>query len=149
MTRTFSKIYAMGGLRLGWAYGTPRMIDHLNRLRMPFNVGSPTQAAGIAAVEDVAFTSKARDHNERWRIWLTEQLTALGYRVAPSVANFVLVRFANASMANAADAFLTSRGIIVRQVPKYGLPESLRITIGLEHEMKAVVAALADFKKGV
>lgn len=148
MTRTFSKIYAMGGLRLGWAYGPPRMIDHLNRIRMPFNVGSATQAAGIAAVEDVAFTSQARDHNERWRIWLTDELTKLGYRVAPSVANFVLVRFADPATAEAADAFLTARGIIVRQVPKYGLPDSLRVTIGLEHEMKAVVAALADFKKG-
>ncbi len=149
MTRTFSKIYAMGGLRLGWAYAPARMIDHLNRIRMPFNVGSATQAAGIAAVEDVAFTSQARDHNERWRIWLTDELTKLGYRVAPSVANFVLVRFADPATAEAADKFLTERGIIVRQVPKYGLPDSLRITIGLEAEMKAVVAALADFKKGV
>ncbi len=149
MTRTFSKIYAMGGLRLGWAYAPARMIDHLNRIRMPFNVGSATQAAGIAAVEDVAFMSQARDHNERWRIWLTDELTKLNYRVAPSVGNFVLVRFANAATADAADKFLTARGIIVRQVPKYGLPDSLRITIGLEDEMKAVVAALADFKKGV
>ncbi len=149
MTRTFSKIYAMGGLRLGWAYGTPRMIDHLNRIRMPFNVGSATQAAGIAAVEDVEYLSRARDHNERWRIWLTAELTKLGYRVVPSVANFVLVRFADAAQAEAADRFLTARGIIVRQVPKYGLPESLRITIGLEAEMKAVVAALSDFKKSL
>jgi histidinol-phosphate aminotransferase len=148
MTRTFSKIYAMGGLRLGWGYGPPRMIDHLNRIRMPFNVGSATQAAGIAAVEDVAFMSKARDHNERWRGWLTDELTKLDYRVAPSVANFVLVRFADQATAEAADTFLTGRGIIARQVPKYGLPDSLRITIGLEPEMKAVVAALADFKKG-
>lgn len=148
MTRTFSKIFAMGGMRLGWAYCPPRVADLLNRLRMPFNVSSAAQAAGIAALEDVAFVSRARDHNEQWRNWLSVQLQALGYRVHPSVANFVLVEFAGgAQSAEAADQFLTSRGIIARQVGKYGLPNCLRITIGLESEMRAVVAALADFKQ--
>lgn len=148
MTRTFSKIFAMGGMRLGWAYCPPRVADLLNRLRMPFNVSSAAQAAGIAALEDVAFAGQARDHNEKWRNWLTAQLQNLGYRVHPSVANFVLVQFSGgARSAEAADQFLTSRGIIARQVGKYGLPDCLRITVGLETEMRAVVAALADFKK--
>lgn len=148
MTRTFSKIFAMGGMRLGWAYCPPRVADLLNRLRMPFNVSAAAQAAGIAALEDVGFASQARDHNERWRNWLTVELQNLGYRVHPSVANFVLVQFAGgAKTAEAADQFLTSRGIIARQVGKYGLPDCLRITIGLESDMRAVAAALADFKK--
>ncbi len=148
MTRTFSKIFAMGGMRLGWAYCPPRVADLLNRLRMPFNVAGPTQAAGIAAIEDVAFTSAARDHTEQWRTWLAGELQNLGYRVHPSVANFLLVQFAGgAAGAEAADKFLTSRGIIARQVGKYGLPDCLRITVGLEHEMRAVAEALAAFKK--
>jgi histidinol-phosphate aminotransferase len=148
MTRTFSKIFAMGGMRLGWAYCPPRVADLLNRLRMPFNVSAAAQAAGIAALEDVAFASRARDHNEQWRNWLTVELQGLGYRVYPSVANFVLVQFAGGvKTAEAADKFLTSRGIIARQVGKYGLPDCLRITIGLESDMRAVVAALADFKQ--
>jgi histidinol-phosphate aminotransferase len=146
MTRTFSKIFAMGGMRLGWAYCPPRVADLLNRLRMPFNVSAAAQAAGIAALEDVAFTSEARDHNERWRNWLTAELQTLGYRVHPSAANFVLVQFAGGARgAEAADKFLTARGIIARQVAKYGLPDCLRITVGLESEMRAVAAALADF----
>jgi histidinol-phosphate aminotransferase len=149
MTRTFSKIFAMGGMRLGWAYCPPRVADLLNRIRMPFNVAGPTQAAGIAAMEDVAFSSEARDHNERWRNWLTTELQNLGYRVYPSVANFVLVQFAGGGTqgAEAADKFMTGRGIIARQVGKYGLPDCLRITVGLEHEMRAVAQALAEFKK--
>jgi histidinol-phosphate aminotransferase len=115
---------------------------------MPFNVSGAAQAAGVAALEDVAFTSEARDHNERWRNWLSSELQGLGYRVHPSAANFVLVQFAaGARGADAADKFLTARGIIARQVAKYGLPDCLRITIGLEPEMRAVAAALADFKK--
>lgn len=148
MTRTFSKIFAMGGMRLGWAYCPPKVADLLNRLRMPFNISGATQAAGIAALEDVAFISEARDHNEKWRGWLTAELQNLGYRVHPSAANFVLVQFAGgARQAEAADKFMASRGIIARQVDKYGLPDCLRITIGLEHEMRAVADALAAFKK--
>lgn len=148
MTRTFSKIFAMGGMRLGWAYCPPRVADLLNRIRMPFNVAGPAQAAGIAAIEDVGFASAARDHNEQWRQWLTDALRNLGYRVHPSVANFVLVDFAGgAAQAAAADRFMTDRGIIARQVDKYGLPSCLRITVGLDHEMRAVAQALADFRK--
>ncbi len=148
MTRTFSKIFAMGGMRLGWAYCPPRVADLLNRIRMPFNVSSAAQAAGIAALEDVAFFSEARDHNETWRNWLTNELRHLGYTVHPSAANFVLVQFAGGeAQAEAADKFLTARGIIARQVAKYGLPDCLRITIGLASEMRAVVSAMADFKK--
>ena len=146
MARTFSKIYALGGLRLGWVYGPPSVIDVLNRVRNPFNVNAAAQAAGIAALEDVAALDRAREHNDIWRPWLERSLAALGLEVQPSVANFVLVRFgAPPRDASAAFAFLQSRAILTRKVAAYGLSEWLRITIGTGEEMQAVVEVVAAF----
>jgi histidinol-phosphate aminotransferase len=147
VTRTFSKIYGLGGLRLGWAYCPPAVADVLNRVRNPFNVSSPAQEAGCAALDDAELIARAQAHNARWRAWTTAELRALGLGVPNSVCNFVLVRFSTQAGrdAPAADAFLKARGIIARRMDAYGLPESLRITIGLEDEMRAAVAALADF----
>ncbi|HEV8015495.1 MAG TPA: histidinol-phosphate transaminase [Stellaceae bacterium] len=146
MTRTFSKIYALGGMRIGWCYSSAAIADVLNRIRNPFNVGSAAQVTGIAAVEDVAAVDRARTHNDLWRAWLARELTALGLALTPSVANFVLARFpGGAAQADAAWDFLRARGILVRKVAVYHLPECLRITIGKEDEMHAVVAALAEF----
>ncbi len=147
MTRTFSKIFAMASLRLGWAYAPPATVGLLDRLRMPFNVTGPTQAAGAAALGDSAFVDEARAHNEKWRRWLADALGGIGLEVHPSIANFLLVGFpAEAGHdAAAADAYLKTHGIITRRVDNYGLPACLRITIGLEHEMKATAGALKDF----
>jgi histidinol-phosphate aminotransferase len=147
VTRTFSKIYGLGGLRLGWAYCPPAIADVLNRVRGPFNVSTPAQDAGRAALGDGVLIARAQAHNDQWRTWTTEALRALGLSVPDSVCNFVLVRFpAEAGMdAPAADAFLRARGIIARRMEAYGLPDALRITIGLEDEMRAAVAALAGF----
>ena len=147
MTRTFSKIYGLGGARLGWAYCPAAVADVLNRMRGPFNVSAPAMAAGLAALGDITFTDKARAHNETWLAWTREQLNAIGLEVPPSAGNFVLVRFpAGAGRdAQAADAFLKDRGIIVRRMTAYGLDDCLRITIGLEGEMRAVVDALTAF----
>jgi len=147
MTRTFSKIFALSGARLGWAYCPPAIADVINRVRNPFNVAAPSQAAGIAALSDVAFADRSRAHNDRVLTWTTERLQALGLSVPPSFGNFILVRFSEEPGRDAAsaDAFLRSRGIIVRRMAGYGLPESLRITIGLDDEMQAVVDALAKF----
>jgi histidinol-phosphate aminotransferase len=146
MTRTFSKIFGLGGLRLGWAYGPAHMIDVLNRIRMPFNISGAAQAAGVAALADSAHTEAARDLNSRMRTRLADALGAAGIDVAPSAGNFVLARFAGgAAEALAADQFLIEHGIIVRRMGAYGLPDSLRITVGLEAEVEAVAAALADF----
>ncbi|MEE8623617.1 MAG: histidinol-phosphate transaminase [Alphaproteobacteria bacterium] len=147
MTRTFSKIFALAGLRLGWAYCPPGIAGVLNRLRMPFNVTAPAQAAGVAALEDVAFTDAARAHNEKWRDWLGDKLVEIGLRVYPSAVNFVLVRFPDepARNARAAEQFLNAKGIIPRRLGRYGLNQCLRITVGLEHEMEAVADALAEF----
>jgi histidinol-phosphate aminotransferase len=147
MLRTFSKIYALAGLRLGWAYCPPAIADVLNRIRGPFNVAAPALAAGVAAIEDVAALARARAHNERWLPFLSERLAAIGLPLTPSVGNFVLPRFPDdiSHNAEAAFAFLQSRGILVRQMGAYGLPTHLRITIGTGEEMEIVVAALAEF----
>ena len=149
MLRTFSKLFAMGGMRIGWAYCPPAIADVLNRIRGVFNIAGPAQAAAIAALEDLAHQDRSRAHNDMWLPWLTNELRALGFEVVDSVANFVLVGFppSGPKTAKAANAFLNERGIIPRMVGSYGLPNHLRITIGLEHEMRAVVAALADFLK--
>jgi histidinol-phosphate aminotransferase len=147
MLRTFSKIYALAGLRLGWAYCPPAIADLLNRVRSPFNVGAAAQAAGIAAVEDIEALNRARAHNERWLPWFSERLAALGLSLTPSVANFVLARFPDAPQKNAdaACTFLQSRGILTRKMGAYGLPQYLRITIGTGLEMQTVANALGEF----
>ena len=147
MTRTFSKIHALGGLRLGWAYCPAPVADVLNRVRGPFNVSAPALAAGLASFEDEDFIERSRLHNDRWRDWTRDRLVALGLDVTPSVCNFLLVCFGDEPGRDAAsaDAFLKSRGIIVRRVAGYGFPNCLRISIGLEDEMRAVVEALREF----
>jgi len=147
MTRTFSKLYALGGVRLGWAYCPGAVADVLNRLRGPFNVGSPAQAAGLAALADTDFADKVRAHTRQWSDWTRQQLGGLGLEVPSDVGNFLLVRFPTEAERNAeaADAFLKSHGIIVRRMGSYGLPDCLRITIGREDEMRALVDALGDF----
>lgn len=145
VTRTFSKIHALGGLRVGWAYGPANIIDVLHRVRNPFNVSNAAQAAAIAAIEDTAFTDLCKAHNDHWMPWLSDQLTSLGLGVVPSVCNFVLVRFGTPERGKRADEFLRSKGIIVRAMGGYGLPDALRITIGRDDENQAVVAALAEF----
>ena len=147
MLRTFSKIYALAGLRLGWAYCPPPIADVLNRVRGPFNVSAATQAAGIAAVDDTEALNRARAHNDQWLPWLSERLAKLGLPLTPSVANFVLARFPDDPRRNAdaAFAFLQSRGILTRKMGGYGLPHHLRITIGTGPEMESVAAALAEF----
>jgi histidinol-phosphate aminotransferase len=139
MLRTFSKIYGLAGLRLGWAYCPPAIADALNRVRGPFNTSAPAQAAALAALDDREHEARSRDHNRIWRDWLAEALTAAGYRCYPSVGNFLLVEFADA---DAADAYLKSRGLIMRKMGPYGLGHCLRITIGSEAETRATAAAL-------
>jgi len=146
MLRTFSKIHALAGLRVGWCYGSAALAEVLNRTRGTFNVGLPAQAAAVASLRDTVSLQRARDHNNEWRPWLEDQIRALGLEVNPGVANFVLVKFAPAPKdAAAAQEFLKSRFILVRQMGAYHLPEYLRITVGTADENRAVVAALAEF----
>jgi histidinol-phosphate aminotransferase len=150
MTRTFSKIHGLAGLRLGWAYCPEAVADALNRIRGPFNVSTPALTAGVAAMEDQAHEEASAAHNERWLPWLTSEIEKLGLKVTPSVANFLLVHFPKDAKrsAQAADAFLKSRAIIVRRVDAYGFPNALRMTVGSESDNRAVVSALSAFLDG-
>ena len=147
MSRTFSKIYGLAALRLGWMYGPSHVVDAINRIRGPFNVSAPAIAAGIAAIADIAHVERSRAHNDRWLPWLTEEIGKLGLMVTPSVANFVLIHFPEAKGRTAAeaDALLTSRGVILRRVTPYKLPHALRMTVGTEEANRLAVAVLADF----
>jgi histidinol-phosphate aminotransferase len=145
MTRTFSKIFGLAALRLGWLYGPAHVVDVLNRIRGPFNVTSGAIAAGVAAMEDQAFVEQAIAHNQQWLPWLTHEIGKLGIQVTPSVGNFLLLNFPPEKPAAAADAFLQERGIIARRMDAYGLSGALRLTIGDDGANRDVVAALKDF----
>jgi histidinol-phosphate aminotransferase len=147
MCRTFSKIYALGGLRLGWAYCPTEIAGVLNRVRNPFNVGSSALAAGLAALNDDAYMDLCKRHNDYWLPWMLAEIKKLGMTATPSVCNFVLIQFPKDEGRNAAaaDAFLRSKGIITRAMGGYGLPDWLRITIGAGDENEAVIQALAEF----
>jgi histidinol-phosphate aminotransferase len=147
MTRTFSKIYGLAGLRVGWAFCPAPVADVLNRIRGPFNVSASAQAAAVAALKDRRHVEDSFAHNEEWRGWLTENIRKLGLRVDDSVGNFVLIHFPTdkGRTAHDADEFLMSRGLILRGVANYGLPDCLRLTVGKADANKAVVAALSEF----
>lgn len=147
MCRTFSKIHGLAALRLGWLYGPPHVVDAVNRIRGPFNVTAPAIASGVAAIADAGHVERARAHNERWLAWLTEEIGRLGLEVTPSVANFILIHFpgSKGKTAAEADAFLSARGLVLRQVGVYGLPNALRMSVGCEEANRLVVQSLAEF----
>ena len=148
MTRTFSKLYGLGGLRIGWGYGPAHVIDVLNRVRGPFNLSQAALAAAEAAIRDRAYTDHCRAENARWRTWLADALAEIGVPSDVSLANFVLARFANQAEAEACDDYLKSQGLIVRRVAGYNLPNCLRITVGDESACRRVVHAVRQFKGG-
>ncbi len=145
MTRTFSKIYGLGGLRVGWGYGPPEVIDVLNRIRGPFNLSSAALATAEAAVRDEDWVEKCRSENTRMRAWLAEALAERGVPSDTSTANFVLARFATPEKADACDAHLKAEGLIVRKVGGYNLPNCLRITVGDEPSCRRVAHAVGKF----
>lgn len=147
MTRTFSKIYGLAALRLGWAYCPAHVADVLNRVRGPFNISGPAIAAGAAAMADHDFVERAVTHNEIWLPWLSRELSGLGLAVTPSVGNFVLVHFpaGGGRNAHAADAYLQDNGFVVRRMDAYGLPGALRISIGTEEANRGLAACLKAF----
>lgn len=147
MTRTFSKIFGLAALRIGWAYAPRHMIEAMDRVRGPFNVNAAAIAAGSAAMRDREFLDKAIVHNDEWLVWVTTELEKLGLNVTPSVGNFVLVHFPEDSdkSAEKADAYLTTRGFVLRRVTGYGFPNALRMTIGSEEANRGTLAALKAF----
>ena len=146
MTRTFSKIYGLGGLRVGWGYGPQHVIDVLSRVRGPFNLGSAQLAVAEAAVRDQEFVARCRSENARMRTWLAKALAEIGVMSDTSTANFVLARFDSEAEAEACEAHLQAEGLLVRKVKGYKLPNCLRITVGDEASCRRVVHAIAQFK---
>ena len=142
MTRTFSKVFGLGGARVGWAYGPPAVVDVLNRVRAPFNVSLASQAAAVAALAEPGWVEHGRAHNTHWRAWLAAALEAAGVAVWPSEGNFLLADFGGTDAADAADAALKARGIVVRKMNSYALPHCLRITVGTEEECRLVAETL-------
>lgn len=146
MTRTFSKIYGLGGLRIGWGYAARAIIDVLNRIRQPFNLSEAQIQAAVAAVRDREFTEQCRRENMRLRDFLRNSLVQMGIGCDESYANFILARFGSQQEAEACDAALKENGILVRRVAGYKLPEALRITVGDEEACKRVIGVIATFR---
>jgi len=149
MTRTFSKVYGLAALRIGWGYMPPAIADVINRVRGPFNVSSPAIAAATAAVSDLAHTAAAVRHNDAWLSRLGPDLAGIGIEVTPSVANFVLIHFPDEPGRTAAEAdeALRNEAIILRRVGAYGLPNALRMSIGTDAENARVLEVLGSFMR--
>jgi histidinol-phosphate aminotransferase len=146
MTRTFSKVYGLAGMRIGWTYAPTSVCDVLNRIRGPFNVSMMQQHTAAAAVRDRAHVERSIVHNDQWKAYLTEEIRELGLTVNESVANFVLIQFPKGKKSAAeADAFLSAKGLILRAVGNYGLPDALRLTVGTAEANQRVVGALREF----
>lgn len=148
MTRTFSKLHGLGGLRIGWGYGPAHVMAVLNRLRGPFNLSNTQLDVAEAALGDAAHITRSLSENARLRDWLADRLNAVGVATDRSFANFVLARFASAEQAAACNAALLADGLIVRQVSSYGLPEALRITVGDESACRRVAHVIDRFMEG-
>jgi histidinol-phosphate aminotransferase len=149
VTRTFSKIHGLGGLRVGFGYAPLKVAEAVDRIRLPFNVSVPGIETAVAALGDEAHQTASRELVETWRPRLTQAIRGFGFDVFPSAGNFVLVRFTDATRnAAAANDYLNSKGIIVRPVGGYGLPDCLRITVGTEDQNRAVIDALSEFAAG-
>lgn len=150
MTRTFSKVYGLGGLRIGWIHAPAHIVDALERVRDPFNVNAVAIEAGVAAMLDRDHVERSVAHNEHWLSWTTRELEGLGLRVTPSVGNFILIHFPPDDAkrgAAAADEFLSARGFLLRRVGAYGFADALRMTIGTPEANRGVVACLNEFMK--
>ncbi|MDR3463064.1 MAG: histidinol-phosphate transaminase [Beijerinckiaceae bacterium] len=145
VTRTFSKIHGLAALRLGWCFAPAAVCDALNRVRGPFNVNDPAIRAGVAAIGDQDHIERSQAHNRHWVGELSREIAALGFPVTPSQANFILVHFASPAEAKAADVFFTARGLILRAVGSYGLPQCLRLSIGTPLANGLILEAFAAF----
>ncbi|MGE0408674.1 MAG: histidinol-phosphate transaminase [Amphiplicatus sp.] len=146
MTRTFSKIYGLASLRLGWGYCPAAIADILNRIRGPFNVTGTALAAGVAALDDQDFVARNRAHNRAERDFLAQRLGGMGLEFIPSAANFILVKFPDETGRRAADidAFLRRGGVIVRDMTAYRLGDYLRVSVGSHEANRRLVALLSE-----
>ena len=147
MLRTFSKLHGLASLRLGWGYASENIIDNLMKVRSPFSVNAAAILAGIAALEDLEFQKISVQHNLKWKSWFEKELTLLNLDFQPSITNFLLIKFTNKNKYSAenAEKFLASRGILVRGMKVYGLPNHLRVSIGTDYENIKFVEELKTF----
>jgi len=145
VTRTFSKIYGLGGLRLGWGHMPDHVADIMNRIRGPFNVSSVAQVAGVAALQDDDFVKKSVAHNKKCSLEVSSKLEQMGFTVYPSAANFLLVECETAERADGICDYLKNRNIFIRQMGGYGLPTCLRVSIGTEEQMNLALSAISDY----
>ena len=150
MTRTFSKLYSLGGARLGWGYCPANVADVLNRIRGPFNVNASALAMGLAAINDQEFANMVRSETSRIRDDVTAELHKLQITTTKSAGNFILMNPGSGAGrdAEACDAFLKKHGVIVRRVGGYGLPDYLRVTVGTEEEMSVFLELVKKFMAG-
>ncbi|MFT6023028.1 MAG: histidinol-phosphate aminotransferase [Ascidiaceihabitans sp.] len=148
MTRTFSKLYGLGSLRIGWGYGPAEIVDVMNRIRGPFNLSQSGLDTAEAAMRDTAYSNHCRTENAKWRAWMANALAEIGVQSDVSHANFILARFGSSDEADACDEHLKTQGLIVRKVGGYNLPKALRITVGDESACRRVVHAVRNFKAG-
>lgn len=142
MLRTFSKIYGLGGLRIGWMVASPAILDVMNRLRSPFNVSSAAQAAGAAAILDIDYTAQMIAKNREGLGYLCSECVRLGLKPHPSVANFILVDFGTAERADAVLNGLLEQAIYIRDTVAYKLATCLRMTVGTSEENQRLMAAI-------
>ncbi len=147
VTRTFSKIYGLASLRIGWCYSSLEIAEILNKIRGPFNVGGPAQFAAAAALEDDEFFIKSKEHNKKWlEIFFAEFSHIPQIKAHPSIANFILLDFGSAELCKKANEMLLAEGIILREMQAYGLEKCLRMTIGNEAENTQVLEVLKKFE---
>ncbi len=145
VTRTFSKIHGLAALRVGWGYAPHAVAEAVERIRLPFNVNIPAQVAAVEALADLEHQRRSRDLVTEQRPRLIQELRGHGYEVLPSAGNFVMVRLGSPERAGALDHWLQKHGLIVRALGNYGLPDSLRITIGTPEQNRLVLDAMATF----
>jgi len=146
MLRTFSKLYGLAALRVGWGYGPDHVIDVLNRVRGPFNVSAAAQTAAVAALKDVAYHDECIAKNAICKQILSKAFEAAGFSVTPSQGNFIMVDIGTAEKAALMDQHFKNNGILIRRIDGYGLPSCLRVSIGTEDETNAVVMAIKSFE---
>src|SRR5262249_55879251 len=139
--RTFSKLHALASLRIGWCFANSSLVDKLDRLRGPYNLSGPAQAAAMKALFDTDHQEASRVHNTLWRDRLMQGLSQLSFRVEPSGGNFLTVIFPNAQAADDVHRFLLERGMLTRPLEDYSMPECIRITIGREEDNLRLIGA--------
>ena len=149
VARTFSKLYGLAALRIGWMLAPQRVFQTMQRLRITFNTNSPALATAVAALHDVEYTKQVQHHNYLWRKRMTEELEAQGLNVIPSMANFLLIQFLDEPKSNseAAANALKCNGIIPRPVSAGSPPNCMRITIGKSDENQAVLDTLKQLMR--